>query len=72
MAVRFRELRQDRPYDVVGEINISEPMGGEEAAMADLRRRGRELRADLIMNISFEHGDGAGATHVTGTAIRYR
>jgi uncharacterized protein YbjQ (UPF0145 family) len=73
MAVRFRDLFEHRAYDVLGQINVVEAMGGEEAALAELRRRARDMHADLVINIGFEHGDASSdSTRLTGTAIRYR
>jgi uncharacterized protein YbjQ (UPF0145 family) len=73
MAVRCKDLIQGRAYEVMGEIDVAGRMGHEDDAFDDLRRRARALRADLITDIHFEHGEGEGkATHLTGKAIRFR
>jgi uncharacterized protein YbjQ (UPF0145 family) len=74
LAVRCRDLLRGRKYDVLENITVHSPMGKEEAVFADLKRRGRELHADLIIHVKFVHGEGGegeGLT-MTGTAIRVR
>jgi uncharacterized protein YbjQ (UPF0145 family) len=73
VAVRYRTLLRPEPFDVLGELDVPEPMGGEEEALQDLRARATALHADLIIHIAYRHGDAPGQpTHLTGTAIRYR
>jgi uncharacterized protein YbjQ (UPF0145 family) len=73
MAVRFRDLRRDQPYDVLGKIDVAADMHNQEAAIHELKRRAGRMGADLIIDISYEHGDGDNKqVHLTGTAIRYR
>ncbi len=74
LAVRCRDLLRGRTYDVIGNITAHSPMGKEEAVFEDLKRRGRELRADLIIDVKFIHGEGGegeGLT-MTGTAVRVK
>ena len=71
-AVRFRDLIHGRSYDVIGDIDVSAPMGHEDDADRDLKRRGAALGADLIIDVNFNHGEGEGPIHVTGKAIRFR
>ena len=74
LAVRCRDLLRGRHYDVIGNITVHSPMGKEEAVFADLKRRGRELHADLIIGVKFVHGEGGegeGLT-MTGTAVRVK
>ena len=71
--MRYRNLLRPDPYDVLGELDVPEPMGGEEEALHALRARAAALHADLIIHIAYHHGEAPGqATHLTGTAIRYR
>lgn len=73
MAVRFRHLRRDQPYDVVGNLDVEMEMDDQERALAELRRQSRDYHADLIIDIHYEHGEGNGnKIHVRGKAIRYR
>jgi uncharacterized protein YbjQ (UPF0145 family) len=70
-AVRCRDVRKERPYDVLEEIDLTDASGSPEAAFAKLRARAWELRADVVLNVHLR-GDRTEVTHVTGTAIRYR
>jgi uncharacterized protein YbjQ (UPF0145 family) len=72
MAVRYRELLRDEPYYVVGELDVVADMDHQERAIAEMQRRGGQLRADLIIKINYRHGDGSEPVHLIGTAIRYR
>jgi hypothetical protein len=65
-AVRCRDLREGRPYEVMEKITIPIDGGGEDAAFAALRARAFDMKADLIIDITKE------PTRIIGTAIRYR
>jgi uncharacterized protein YbjQ (UPF0145 family) len=70
-AVRCRALREARPFDVIGKIDVPEVEGGPEAAFAELRARAYEMNADLVVDVRLA-SDDANHEHVTGTAIKYR
>jgi uncharacterized protein YbjQ (UPF0145 family) len=70
-AVRCRALTEERPYDVVGQIDVPGVEGGPEAAFTKLRERARDLHADLVVDVHLAQDD-ADHAHVTGVAIRYR
>jgi uncharacterized protein YbjQ (UPF0145 family) len=73
MAVRCNDLLKGRPYDELGRIEVTGKMGDEDGAARELLDRARSMRADLLIRIGFEHGDGEGQpTKVWGTAIRFR
>ncbi len=72
MAVRCRDLLRGRAYDVISVIEVPGEMGKEDAAFAALRARGRELRADLLIDTKFAHGEGTSKTLLRATAIRIR
>lgn len=73
MAVRCRDLIRGRAYDVVGSIEVPGTMGGEEEAFRKIKERARELRADVLIDVAFEHGEaGRGPTKLRATAIRFR
>ena len=73
MAVRCRDLIRGRTYEVVGSIEVPGAMGGEEEAFRKIKERGRELRADLLIDVAFDHGEaGRGPTKLRATAIRFR
>ena len=73
MAVRCRDLIRGRAYEVVGSIEVPGAMGGEEEAFRKMKERARELRADLLIDFGFVHGEaGRGPTKLRATAIRFR
>jgi uncharacterized protein YbjQ (UPF0145 family) len=69
--VRCRTLREARPFDVIGQIDVPELEGGPEAAFAALRARAYQMNADLVVDVRLA-SDAADHAHVTGTAIKYR
>lgn len=74
MAVRCRDLIQGRSYDVIGSVTVKGAMGKEEDAFAQLRAKATAMKADLVLDVKFEHGEGGegAGTTITGTAIRFR
>lgn len=73
MAVRCHDLIHGRRYDVVGEVRLEGAMGKEEDAFRRFREKANALRADLVIDVKFEHGEGdAETTRITGKAIRFR
>jgi len=72
MAIRFNDLLHGRSYESLGRIDIDASMMHEDDAYAELQRRAREMHADLLLNVSFDHGDGTRPLHVCATAIRFR
>lgn len=72
MAVRYRKLGRDEPYDVVGVLDVAMDMEDQDRAIRELRRQSSRYNADLIIDIHYEHGEGNGKIHLRGKAIRYR
>ena len=74
IAVKCNDLLKGRTYTVIEKMDIAGAMGEEDEAYDKMRVHAfQELHADLIIDISFEHGEGANAkTHVFGTAIKLR
>lgn len=73
MAVRCNDLLKGRAYDELGRIDVTGKMGDEDDAERELLDRARSMRADLVIGIGFEHGEGEGQpTKVWGTAIRFK
>lgn len=73
MAVRCNDLLKGRSYDVLGRIEVQGKMGKEDDAEHEVLARARAMRADLILDMGFEHGEGGEQpTKVWGTAIRFR
>jgi uncharacterized protein YbjQ (UPF0145 family) len=72
MAVRCNDLIKGRQYDVLGRIEVPGKMGDEDGAEHELLARARAMRADLVIDMGFEHGEGGEQpTRVWGTAIRF-
>ena len=72
MAVRCNDLIKGRKYDVLGRIEVPGQMGDEDGAERELMARARAMRADLVIGMGFEHGEGGQQpTKVWGTAIRF-
>ena len=70
-AVRCKDLLNGRTYDVLDRIVIKAKMGGEDEAFDELKRRARELGANLILEAKFRHGESAAeGVVVSGTAVR--
>ncbi len=73
IAVRCNDLIKGRPFDTLGNIDVVAEMGKEDDGETELLRRAREMGADVVSDIQFEHGDGEGKpTHVRGIAIRFK
>jgi uncharacterized protein YbjQ (UPF0145 family) len=68
-AVRCNDLLRGRPYDLLAKLDIVKPMGHEEEALEELRARARELGANVIVDVRFEHGD-ASRLRLVGKAVR--
>lgn len=70
-VVRFRDLVAGRRYEVIRRLVVHVPMTHEDDGLAELRREGRALHADLLLNVQFHHGHGSEPLEVDGTAIRF-
>jgi uncharacterized protein YbjQ (UPF0145 family) len=70
-VVRFRDLVSGRHYEVIRRLVVQVPMTHEEDGLDELRRQGRALHADLLLNVEFHHGHGSEPLEVDGTAIRF-
>ena len=73
LAVRFRPVLQDRPYEVLGPVQVEAPMEHEDDGLRALQEKGTNMSADAMLDVQFHHGEGsAGSTKLTAIAIRYR
>jgi len=61
----------DRPAEVVGVVDVHEPMASESAALQRLREKAAALGADAVLGVEFHHGEETGPTHLSGLAVRY-
>jgi uncharacterized protein YbjQ (UPF0145 family) len=55
---------------VLGVVDVHEPVQTDEAALDILRRRAAALGAEAITGVEFRHGSGHERTHMSGTAVR--
>lgn len=55
---------------VLGVVDVHEPVQTDEAALDILRRRAAALGAEAITGVEFRHGNGHERTHMSGTAVR--
>jgi uncharacterized protein YbjQ (UPF0145 family) len=72
-AAKVRVLSDERlscPSQVLGIVDVHEPVENDEAALDILRRRAAALGAEAITGVEFRHGDGHERTHMSGTAVR--
>ena len=73
MAVKFKTVLADRPYTVLGPVQIDAEMGHEAEGLRELQGKAGDLSADVLIDVQFHHGEGGGEkTRLTGLAIKYR
>lgn len=70
MAVKFAKPTPE--YDVLGEIDIPSEPNSTDKGVAEMARRARQMGADLIVDVEFEHGDNGALGHLKGKAVRFR
>ena len=69
----LQSTKLDRPAEVVGVVDVHEPMPSEDAALAKLREKAAAMGANAVVGVEFHHGEGAGEpTHLSGLAVRFR
>lgn len=62
----------DRPAQVVGVVDMHEPMGQQDRALDALRRKAAAMGADAVVGVEFHHEEGEGQpTHLSGLAVRF-
>lgn len=71
LAVRYK-VHDARAYDVIDHIVIETDALAGDKGFAALRARARELGADKIVDVKFEHGEGSAPSRLMGTAVKYR
>ena len=70
MAVKFCAPRP--AYDPIGQIDIPSNEDDEDKGLDKMREEAREMGADEVVNVQFEHGDDGQLGHLTGLAVKYR
>lgn len=71
-AVRCRDLLRGRAYDVIGIVEVPGDMGDEARAFNALKARARAVHADLLLGLTFVHGEGTAPSMLRATAVRIR
>lgn len=72
LAVKFRPVLSNRPYRVLGPVQVDAEMGHESEGLHDLRAKAGEMNADVLVDVQFHHGEGgAEKTRLTGLALKY-
>jgi uncharacterized protein YbjQ (UPF0145 family) len=75
-ASRIRVIQNDTlecPSEVLGLVDIHQPVKTEDEALEVLKRKAARLRADAVVGVEFHHGEpGEEPTHLSGMAVRCR
>jgi uncharacterized protein YbjQ (UPF0145 family) len=73
-ASRIRVIQNDQlecPSEVLGLVDIHQPVKSEDEALDVLKRKAAKLRADAVVGVEFHHGEpGEEPTHLSGMAVR--
>jgi uncharacterized protein YbjQ (UPF0145 family) len=73
-ASRVRVIQNDQlecPSEVLGLVDIHQPVKTEDEALNVLKRKAAKLRADAVIGVEFHHGEpGEEPTHLSGMAVR--
>jgi len=71
----FQEILDFPPapkLDVLGKLDIATPEDDDDKGFDRLRAQARDLGADEIRDIEFDHGAEGGQSHLKGVAVRHR
>jgi uncharacterized protein YbjQ (UPF0145 family) len=61
----------DCPSEVMGLVDIHQPVKTQDQALEVLKRKAAKLGADAVMGVEFHHGEpGEEPTHLSGMAVR--
>jgi uncharacterized protein YbjQ (UPF0145 family) len=75
-AQKVRVIQNDRldcPSEVMGLVDIHEPVHNEQQALDVLKRKAAKLGAEAVIGVEFHHGEpGEEPTHLSGMAVRCR
>jgi uncharacterized protein YbjQ (UPF0145 family) len=73
-AERVKVIQNDHmecPTEVLGLVDIHEPVESVDRALTILKRKGAKVGADAIIGVEFHHGEpGEEPTHLSGLAVR--
>lgn len=71
MAVKYA-APDERPFDVLGAIEIESPPNAEDKGLAQMLARAKKMGADEVRDIQFEHGEDGRPSRLRGTAVIHR
>ena len=73
-AAHVRVIQNDQlgcPSEVLGLVDIHEPVATVDRALDVLKRKAAKLGADAVIGVEFHHGEpGEEPTHLSGMAVR--
>ena len=73
-ASKVRVIQNDQldcPSEVMGLVDIHQPVKTQDQALEVLKRKAAKLGADAVMGVEFHHGEpGEEPTHLSGMAVR--
>jgi len=69
MVVRYGDRLP--PFVEIGVIEIASDPNSADKGLSALVARGRELGADRVIDVTFEHGEDGAPGHIRGRAVRY-
>jgi hypothetical protein len=68
----LQTTKLERFAEVLGPVDVHEPMGSDQAALQRLREKAAALGADAVVGVEFHHGEAEGEpTHLSGLAVRF-
>lgn len=70
IAVRYAG-RDTRPFQILGEIDITTKEDDDDKGFDQLLAKARALGADEVRSIAFDHGAEGGMSHLKGTAVKH-
>ena len=73
-AAKVQVIQNDHltcPSEVMGLVDIHEPVQTQQQALEVLKRKAAKLGADAVIGVEFHHGEpGEEPTHLSGMAVR--
>lgn len=73
-AAKVRVIQNEQlecPSEILGLVDIHQPVKTQEQAIEVLKRKAAKLKADAVIGVEFHHGEpGEEPTHLSGMAVR--
>jgi uncharacterized protein YbjQ (UPF0145 family) len=73
-ASKVRVIQNEKlecPSEIMGLVDIHQPVKTQEQALEVLKRKAAKLKADAVIGVEFHHGEpGEEPTHLSGMAVR--